>query len=497
MTVKNTKGVYFNMVQKTTYFKQHDLIEQVLQHSTDIISVLTESGSIVYTSPSTTYLLGYESEEIVGKSLKELLHPDDTKRMMNHHFEYFFHKYLTSRIRRKEGDYIWIESMMQPMEDEIYSEEKLILCISRDITARKIAEKQVNDVVERYRRLVEHSHDTIGIISNSGTLTYINETGKKLFGATSTTDIIGKTIFEFTPKEEHHKIEFFIKNAHEDVTDFFETSFIRLDNDVRMIDMKLIPMNGVNRNRKQMIIRDITERKLTEEKLRQTEKLSVVGQLAAGIAHEIRNPLTAIKGFTQLLKEDDDNGYADVMLNELDRIDGIINDLLILAKPEIRRFETIHLNQLLDNLIILLETQAIMNNIDLAIEYSHEQIMLQCEPDKLKQVFINIIKNSFEAINEENGKVIVRCEKREKKEDVQITIIDNGVGIPVKRLEKLGEPFYSTKEKGTGLGLMICKKIIKDHNGSLHIASAVHEGTVVEIILPLEQKCSINQNEAD
>ena len=102
--------------------------------------------------------------------------------MMNHHFEYFFHKYLTSRIRRKEGDYIWIESMMQPMEDEIYSEEKLILCISRDITARKIAEKQVNDVVERYRRLVEHSHDTIGIISNSGTLTYINETGKKLFG---------------------------------------------------------------------------------------------------------------------------------------------------------------------------------------------------------------------------------------------------------------------------------------------------------------------------
>ena len=119
--------------------------------------------------------------------------------------------------------------------------------------------------------------------------------------------------------------------------------------------MKLIPMNGVNHNRKQLIIRDITERKLTEEKLRQTEKLSVVGQLAAEIAHEIRNPSTAIKGFAQLIKDDNDNEYADIMLRELDRIDGIINDLLILAKPEIKLFKTIHLNQLLDNLMTLLE----------------------------------------------------------------------------------------------------------------------------------------------
>ena len=128
-----------------------------------------------------------------------------------------------------------------------------------------------------------------------------------------------------------------------------------------------------------------------------------------------------------------------------------------------------------------------MNNIDLSVHFSDQNIVIECEQDKLKQVFINVIKNSFEAIDK-NGRISITCEKDKGKDEVRITIRDNGIGIPAERLPKLGEPFYSTKERGTGLGLMICKKIVKDHNGSLHISSKENEGTVVEVTLPVYQK---------
>lgn len=477
------------MNQKSAYFNEHFLTERILQHSTDIISLHTRSGSIVYASPSTFISLGYKPEELVGKTPADFMHPDDIDQLATHNTEYYFHKYLSSRIRRKEGDYIWIETIMQPMNDFTDEEDDLILCISRDITARKVAETELNESTEKYRRLVENSHDTIGIITKEGTFTYMNETGKKLFGATSTTEIIGKTIYQFTPKEDHEKIRNFIINndLYEDASDFIETSLIRLDNGIRLIDMKLISMVQHSKKRKQLIIRDITDRKLTEEKLQQAEKLSVVGHLAAGIAHEIRNPLTAIKGFTQLLKEEHNNEYADVMIAELDRIDKIVGDLLILAKPEVKQFNVSNLNELMNDLFSLLKTQAIMNNIDFSITFSNKNIIIECEQDKLKQLFINIIKNSFEAIDK-NGKISITCEKIPKKNEIHITFRDNGIGIPPERLPKLGEPFYSTKERGTGLGLMICKKIVKDHNGSLHISSKEHEGTVVEVTLPVYQK---------
>lgn len=478
-----------SQVHKSVSYDENFLTERILEYSSDLISLHTRDGSIVFASPVTHILLGYEPEELAGQSPFEFLHPEDFERISTQKTDYFFHKYLSYRIRRKEGDYIWLETIMQPMQDIANKNNELILCISRDITARKIAEQELNESTEKYRKLVEHSHDTIGIITKEGTFTYINETGKKLVGATSTTEIIGKTIYDFTPEVDHKKIKDFITNngLYQDVSDFIETSFIRFDNKIRLIDMKLISTVHKGRQGKQVIIRDITERKLTEERLQQAEKLSVAGHLAAGIAHEIRNPLTAIKGFAQLLKEEQNSSYIDVMISELNRIDKIVGDLLILAKPQIIEFDTTNLNLLLQDLVALFNTQAIMNNTELSVDFNDENIMIECEQDKLKQVLINIIKNALEAVDK-NGKISITCENLIEKEEVLITIRDNGIGISQERLSRLCEPFYSTKEKGTGLGLMICKKIIKNHNGSLHITSQEYKGTVVKIRLPIYQK---------
>jgi two-component system, sporulation sensor kinase A len=217
--------------------------------------------------------------------------------------------------------------------------------------------------------------------------------------------------------------------------------------------------------------------------LQKTEKLTIVGQLAAGIAHEIRNPLTAIKGFTQLLSNMGHRDYTDVILTELDRIDKIVSDLLVLAKPQISNLEEINLVELIDRVVTLLKTQAIMYNIDIISDISLKDCpMIEAEADQIKQVLINLIKNAIEAMPD-GGVVTIEAEGS-SEDHVVIRVIDEGIGIPRELISRLGEPFFSTKEKGTGLGLMICQRIIKNHKGSLEIDSEVNKGTTFTIRLP-------------
>ncbi|PWA12839.1 PAS domain-containing sensor histidine kinase [Pueribacillus theae] len=473
---------------KPTFSVENLLAERILEHSSDLISLHQLDGTFVYASSASLQLLKYEPEELIGRTLFELLHPFDREYIGTQGVLKEFHKNVACRIRRREGDYIWLETTIQPINQTAENEEELILCISRDITTRKLAEQELKENIEKYQQLVEHSHDTIGIITKEeGAFTFINETGKKLFGATSTYEIIGKTIYDFIIPKDHSKIRERIESPHNhtNLIRSMETTIIRNDQEKKYINMKLIPTVYKGRKTMQVIIHDITEQKLTEEKLQQTEKLSVVGHLAAGIAHEIRNPLTAIKGFTQLIGEENNNQYVDVMLSELNRIEKIVSDLLILAKPEIKHFERSNLNKLIDDIVSLLNTQAIMKNIEIATIFSEENMTVDCEPDKLKQVLINIIKNAIEA-SFKDGKILIET-KWINGNKVLIKITDNGIGIPNDRLPKLGEPFYSTKEKGTGLGLMICKRIVKNHNGTIKITSKVNKGTVVKIILPKSQ----------
>ncbi|MEC0265313.1 ATP-binding protein [Paenibacillus anseongense] len=230
--------------------------------------------------------------------------------------------------------------------------------------------------------------------------------------------------------------------------------------------------------------RDITEWKIAQEHLQNSEKLSVAGQLAAGIAHEIRNPITSIKGFIQLMKSGfgEKPIYFDIMTSEIERIELILSELLILAKPQSIKFERKDIRVLLSQVMTLLDSQAILNNVEFLAEFKPGATHLYCDENQLKQVFINFIKNSIESMRD-GGKITLEVSS-DNDQEMMIRLADQGCGIPKEALSKLGQPFYTTKENGTGLGFMVSKKIIENHAGKIKVESEVNKGTLIEITLP-------------
>jgi two-component system CheB/CheR fusion protein len=231
---------------------------------------------------------------------------------------------------------------------------------------------------------------------------------------------------------------------------------------------------------------DITERKKAEELLRKSEKIATLGELASGLAHEIRNPLAAIKMSLQAMAMDGQgaNQTLDLVLAELDRIDAIVGEFLLLSKPHEVQFHEHDLCQLVHTVVDLMRVQATNQGITLTVACDEDVPQVRCEPNQLKQVVINLIKNAMEAMPD-GGTVEVQV-KRHSPSHVVVRVRDEGCGIPEDLIPRLTEPFYTTKPHGTGLGLSICQKIISDHAGSLDIHSKVNEGTTIDVILPIQ-----------
>lgn len=228
---------------------------------------------------------------------------------------------------------------------------------------------------------------------------------------------------------------------------------------------------------------------LKERKENEVQKLELVGTLAASTAHEIRNPLTGVKGLIQLLSEKytdkEDRFYFDVINSELKRINQIVSEFLILGKPTMQPYENVNITETLLELKPLITLEGNSYNIECTWEIPEQPVIVKCVKDQIKQVILNLSKNAFESF-ENPG--IVEIKLRVFPKVCKLNIIDNGKGIPEEDLEKIFRPFYTSKETGTGLGLIICKRIINSFNGTIDIKSKVSIGTTVEITLPLVKR---------
>ncbi|MCM3706509.1 MULTISPECIES: ATP-binding protein [Cytobacillus] len=227
------------------------------------------------------------------------------------------------------------------------------------------------------------------------------------------------------------------------------------------------------------------------QELRQTEKLAAVGKMASAVGHEVRNPLAALRGFTQLQmeKHPEDRDRYKMMVDEIDRINLIADDLMILSKPRLPLFKRIELSAVIHYVLSIIKEQAANQNIRFETDNLKSLPKVQCDEHMLKQAFINLIKNAMESMTE--GGTIVISAKLTEAEQVLVSIKDEGCGIDAKSMERVGDPFYTTKPDGTGLGLMVTKQIMDEHKAEILFESEVGKGTIVNLMLPIEQQAEL------
>lgn len=226
----------------------------------------------------------------------------------------------------------------------------------------------------------------------------------------------------------------------------------------------------------------IFENAKIREEIQRSEKLSIISELAAAIAHEVRNPLTVVRGFIQLASsrmDEQNRNYMSTAITELDRAEFIISDYLNFAKPEVDQREQVDVSKELASIVAVMGSFANMQGVRLELE-TEDGLPVWADRIKLKQAVMNLIKNGIEA-TEGGGAVRVRAFREDGR--LRVDISDDGAGMTHEELQRLGNPFYSTKERGTGLGLMVTFRILEAMEGELSFASEKGQGTVATIRL--------------
>jgi len=248
-----------------------------------------------------------------------------------------------------------------------------------------------------------------------------------------------------------------------------------------------------------LIIRDLSRTRELEETLRRADQLAMLATLAAGLAHEIKNPLGGIKGAAQLLAMELENDsplreYTRVMIKETERINGIIEELMDLGKPRPTLMGEVNLAKVLGDIILLQKEAARGRDIDFCLSLDPSIPPVHGDENLLTRLFLNLVKNAREAIDG-NGRIEVECKisaeyhmttpGNRPSPLVMVRVRDTGCGIPPEELERIFTPYYTTKTRGSGLGLAICQKIVEDHRGLLKVTSTPGEGTEISVWLPL------------
>ncbi|KHF39210.1 MASE3 domain-containing protein [Halalkalibacter okhensis] len=384
--------------------------------------------------------------------------------------------------QRQDRSLLHVSMTVSPMISK--GEDIICAAIFRDMTDQTRAEEELKRTKKELQEILEQYPGLIFKYKKvEDHFVYTLMDGKILYErGMSPEDVIGKPVEESYETKQGSMLD--LNNERAWKGEEVEFQFENTRGTIFLASLKPICSNGKVIEVLGTVV-DITQLIKTEELLRRTEKLSVVGELAAGFAHEIRNPLTTIKGFLQLIgleAKEKNQEYITIMLNEIDRLEMITNEFMVVAKPQVATYEMEDLQSMTESVITFLQPQSILHNIEMKTVIHGPLAEIHCDKHQIRQVLINIYKNAMEAMPS-GGTITTEIIRSEN--EMLIAITDEGIGIPDELIPKLGEPFYSLKEKGTGLGLMVSKKIIESHQGELQIKSRPNIGTTMTIVIPI------------
>lgn len=295
--------------------------------------------------------------------------------------------------------------------------------------------------------------------------------------------VLNRTLYEIMPYEEAEEKNRLYEKAWNGEIIYYEGCL----NNVHYFAI-LLPVKEMGKTAEVLgVAFDVTRSRLLEKKIESAERLSMVGQLAAGVAHEICNPLTSLKGFTQILREMiteyDKQHYLAIMQDEVERIQRIVKEFILLSKPhEKLNLRKVNMTGIVREAVDMLMPEIALHRLNIKTE-AHHDVVAEGDTALIRQMVLNLLQNAIDASKERKSEIFVSV-KYMNAYFYEIKIKDFGHGISKERQEKLFQPFYTTKEKGVGLGLMVCKRIVELHQGNIHLTSKENVGTEVIVELP-------------
>lgn len=446
----------------------------------------------VYVNPAGLKLVGAKQpEDVIGHPIWDIIHPDDRPAVLEqtenlYHDQSSMAVYADRRIIRLDGQVLEVELTATPVK---FDGESAIQVLYIDVSERKKAERDRDSAVSHLRVFMELNPEAIMILNNEGRFITANSKFEELF-LVNRDDLRGKYWWDtpLIPLDKVNESRRFVERVTRGklITGHRLVRQTTLGNEV---DVSLAAFQ-LHDDALAVVIHDITKERQAEEQLLQSEKLAAIGQLAAGIAHEIRNPLTTVSGLLSILStasSEKQSEYISVMSGELMRISGIVTDMLALAKPQPDEFRPMNIGKLVEDVYHLMHAEVLMHGAQFSLQVSESigTAIISGQEHRLKQVVINLVKNAIDALADAPHKSIsINAERNADTDSVLIIIEDTGIGITEQQLQRLFDPFYTTKAHGTGLGLHICNQIVTHHQGNLRFDSELGIGTTVTVTLP-------------
>ncbi|MEN6391263.1 MAG: PAS domain S-box protein [Syntrophomonas sp.] len=481
-----SKDITQRKQEETTLRQSEAKLAKIFNNSPDPISI-TSIREGVFIEVNTAFLntTGYQQEEIIGYTSVGLgmwLSPEDRDFLVSAAELGVPAHAVETRMRMKSGE---IRTFLLSAEFLLLDEDSHLLVISKDITERKCIEEALRISEEHFSKAFNASPLTMCICKlEDGTLLKVNNSFCEVLGYTEE-EILGKStlglgIWEDPALRETARQKLLTYESVKDLEVYFrkKTGELRLG----LLTGERLEIEGTAYMLS--ILTDITEKRQIEKEFSRLDRLNLVGQFAASIGHEMRNPMTTVRGFLQVLKGKEkyleDIDTFDLMIEELDRANSIISEFLSLARDKFIKLELKNLNSVVSNMFPLIQANAMAQDKNIEVKLDVIPNLLLDEKE-IRQLLVNLVRNGLESMKP-GGYLTIKTSQDDQ--GVVLSVNDQGHGIPQEILDKLGTPFLTTKEAGTGLGMAVCYGIAGHHNAYIEVETST-AGSVFRVHFPL------------
>jgi two-component system, sporulation sensor kinase E len=440
-------------------------------------------------------------EEATSEVLADLIHPEDrdsvmalmqqgTERGKNYEIEH--------RLLLRDGTSKWVYSIVEPSVNIARQVVKLY-GTTQDITERKQAEVSLRNKTNELQAIFDSVNDGLIVFDHNGSIQYFNHICPQFYPPNVLSGGGCREIFH--PETASSPLNCPVELALSGERIETSTVSVRNGHNTRYIDITANPIKDEmgEKTRALVFMRDVTLKRVHEMQMIQTEKMSSIGVLATGIAHEINNPLTSVAGYAEALlrrfrgepslvediRLEDFKKYLEVIVREAYHCKGIIGSLLNFGRISDGLIGTVNLNELLEEILELIKHTPNFRELEVVADLKEDIPHILGDPSGLRQVFMNLLINACHAIKN-GGRVVISTTYSAKDRAVYAQVNDTGCGIAPDVIDRIWDPFFSTKEvgKGIGLGLALTYNIVKRHGGEINVESRAGEGTLFTVLLP-------------